>query len=417
MGRPLEPGLIRIFRYFTGVAAVYFLILWGYGAAASEQSLSLQAQSLLNLVANLALYIYLSVPWLERTLKSLYLPLALIVYTGAVMFSNMIYIVDPTENLFTLLQRGWMLVPILLVPLVIIAWQYSLAAVILFTIFTNGIELAILYSVVRRLDFSTLPVLGLPLILAFAYGTVGFIVVQLMKTQRSQKRKLILANIRLGQQANTLESLAISRERNRLARELHDILAHTLSGMAVNLEAIKVMLPPDADEISGMLDHSLNAARLGLDETRRALQDLRARPLEDLGLDLALRALARTFEERESINTQLQISPQLPVLPPDVEQTIYRITQETLANISKHANASQVWLKLESTASRIELTIKDDGAGFNPKEKLSNDRFGIKGMRERAAVVGGLLSVQSQPGAGTTVQFIWEIPDDQSADL
>ena len=134
-------------------------------------------------------------------------------------------------------------------------------------------------------------------------------------------------------------------------------------------------------------------------------------------MDLAIRALARTFEERESINTQLQISPQLPVLPPDVEQTIYRITQETLANISKHANASQVWLKLESTASRIELTIKDDGAGFNPKEKLSNDRFGIKGMRERAAVVGGLLSVQSQPGAGTTVQFIWEIPDDQSADL
>ena len=201
------------------------MILWGYGAAASEQSLSLQAQSLLNLVANLALYIYLSVPWLERTLTSLYLLLAIIVYTGAVMFSNMIYIVDPTENLFTLLQRGWMLVPILLVPLVIIAWQYSLTAVILFTIFTNGIELAILYSVVKRLDFSTLPVLGLPLILAFAYGTVGFIVVQLMKTQRSQKRKLILANIRLGQQANTLESLAISRERNRLARELHDILA------------------------------------------------------------------------------------------------------------------------------------------------------------------------------------------------
>ncbi len=403
MGRPLEPGLIRIFRYFTGVAAVYFLILWGYGAAASEHSLSLQAQSLLNLVANLALYIYLSVPWLERTLKSLYLPLALIVYTGAVMFSNMIYIVDPTENLFTLLQRGWMLVPILLVPLVIIAWQYSLAPVILFTIFTNGIELAILYSVVKRLDFSTLPVLGLPLILAFAYGTVGFIVVQLMKTQRSQKRKLILANIRLGQQANTLESLAISRERNRLARELHDILAHTLSGMAVNLEAIKVMLPPDADEISGMLDHSLNAARLGLDETRRALQDLRARPLEDLGLDLALRALARTFEERESINTQLQISPQLPVLSPDVEQTIYRITQETLANISKHANASQVWLKLESTASRIELTIKDDGAGFNPKEKLANDRFGIKGMRERAMLVGGRLVVGAVRPSGTLV--------------
>lgn len=417
MGRPLEPGLLRVFRYFAGVAVVYFFILWGYGATAPDQSLSLQAQSLMNLITTLSLFIYLSIPWLEHQLKSLYLPAALIFYTGAMMFSNLIYIVEPGEDLYTLALRGWTLVPILLVPLVIIAWQYSLRYVILFAAVTNLTELAIMLVVVRRVNLETIPVLGLPFILAFAYGTVGFIVVQMMKTQRSQKRKLVMANIRLGQQANMLEHLATSRERNRLARELHDILAHTLSGVAVNLEAIKVMLPPEQAEISGMLDHSLSATKLGLDETRRALQDLRARPLEDLGLELATRNLARALEERESIEVNVKISPELPVLPPDVEQTIYRITQETLENITRHARAHHVQLKLEAVNGGIELIIQDDGEGFNTKEKPELDRFGIRGMRERAAVVGGTLTVRSQAGRGTTVQFVWEKPDDQSADL
>ncbi len=417
MGRPLEPGLLRIFRYFAGIAVVYFSILWGYGITAPDRSLSLQVQSLMNLATNATLFVYLSIPWLERHLKSLYLPFALVTYTGAMVFSNLIYLIEPGKDLYTLALRGWTLVPILLVPLVIIAWQYSLRYVLIFTIFTNLSELIVLLAAVKRVNFETLPVLGLPFILAFAFGTVGYIIERLMNTQRLQKRKLVMANIQLGQQANTLEHLATSRERNRLARELHDTLAHTLSGVAVNLEAIKTMLPPEQHEVSAMLDHSLNATRLGLDETRRTLQDLRARPLEDLGLELAIRTLMRALADRELIETDVHISPNLPVLPPDVEQSLYRITQETLENIARHARAHHVLLKLESTGDCIELTIQDDGMGFNVKEKLTRDQFGIRGMRERAAVVGGTLSVRSKVGAGTTVRFVWERLDDQSPDL
>lgn len=372
----------------------------------------------MNMIINAWLFVYLSLPWLEQRLKQWYLPFALIFYTGGTVFTNLIYLFDPSSDLSTIITRSWTLVPILLVPLVMTAWQYSFFYVFVFIIFTNATELFILFRAVKVVNFETLPVLGMPFIRAFAFGVVGNIVEMIMETQRSQKRRLILANIRLGQQANTLEHLATSRERNRLARELHDTLAHTLSGVAVNLEAIKSMLPDGQSDISKMLDHSLTSTRLGLDETRRALQDLRAQPLEDLGLAIAVRNLARSFADREGVKMEIEIKEGPFTLPPDVEQSFYRVAQEALENIAKHTQAKHGFLNLTSTGNRIELLIRDDGQGFDLK-KLSTDRdrFGIKGMQERAAVIGGTLSVESRPGSGTTVKFTWEKMDDQNLDL
>lgn len=417
MGRSIEPGLLRIFRYFAGIAMLYFAILWGYGISAAERSLTLQVQSLMNFAANSCLFVYLSIPWLERRLKSWYLPLALMTYTGVTVFSNLIYLVEPGADLYTIIARSWALVPILLVPLVLIAWQYSFLYVLAFTIFTNAIELFILFQFVKGVTYETVPILGLPLIRAFAFGTVGYIVERLVDIQRKQKRRLVMTNIQLGQYAGTLEHLATSRERNRLARELHDTLAHTLSGVAVNLEAIKTMLAPGQAGVMAMLDHSLSATRSGLEETRRALQDLRAGPLEDLGLELALRRLVQAQAERAGLETEVYICASLPVLPPDVEQSLYRIAQEALENIVQHAGARRVCLSLKSEANRIELTVGDDGRGFNLKKAVGEGRFGIQGMRERAAVVGGTLSLESRPEQGATVGFVWERLDDQNPDL
>ncbi len=419
MGRPLEPGLLRIFRYFACIAMLYFAILWGYGSTAPEPSLTLQVQSLINQMINSGLFVYLSIPWLERHLKSWYLPFALVTYTVATVFTNLIYLFEPGTDLYIIIARSWALVPTLLVPLVLIAWQYSFPWVLVYTLFTNAVELFILFRVIRIVNFETLPVLGLPLIRAYAFGTVGYIVERLMDTQRAQRRKLVMANIQLGQQANTLEHLATSRERNRLARELHDTLAHTLSGVAVNLEAIKTMLSPEQGDVSAMLDHSLSATRLGLDETRRALQDLRARPLENLGLALAIRTLVQALADREGIETEIDIAEDFPTLPPDVEQSLYRVAQEALENTAKHASASRVSLSLKTIENQIELSIHDNGKGFNTKSiPNETDRFGIRGMQERAAVIGGTLSVESRPGGGTTVRFVWErLDDDQDPDL
>ncbi len=418
MSRPLEPGLIRTLRYFATVAMIYFAVLWGYGVVAPHPGETLQFQSLLNLLINASLFLYLSIPWLEKYLRRWYLPYALVVYTMATVFSNLIYLFDRSTDLSIIIARSWALIPILLVLLVVIAWQYSFFWVMAFVIFTNLIELFILANVVRVINLETLPILGMPFIRAFTFGIVGHSIVSLMETQRSQKRKMIIANIRLGQQANTLEHLATSRERNRLARELHDTLAHTLSGVAVNLEAIKSLLPEGQDNISEMLDHSLTATRLGLNETRRTLQDLRAQPLEDLGLALALRNMVQTFAEREGIDIGIEITEAPLTLPPDVEQSFYRVAQEALENITGHARASRASVKLAANADLIELVISDDGTGFEVKTLATEkDRYGIKGMQERAAIIGGKLSVESQIGTGTTIKLTWERLDDKSFDL
>jgi len=391
-----------------GIAALYFAILWRFDMIVANQSLGMQMQALINFVTSLIIFGYLSWSWLERKLGKWYLPLALAADTIALVFSNFLVLIQPAEvALFLIIPRMWMLIPILLVPLVLIAWQYSFNVMLFFTIFTNGVELLMLTWVVDEISIKSLPIIGMPVVQAFAFGTVGYIVGRLMDTQRSQKRKLIMANIQLGQQANTLEQLATSRERNRLARELHDTLAHTLSGTAVNLEAGKMMIDESQSEVLTMLDHSLRATRVGLDETRRALKDLRARPVEDLGLGLALKNLAGSMAERAGIEMDVRIPADLPNLHPDVEQSIYRIVQEALENTARHAGARHASLEMTASGGQIELVITDDGCGFDGKNHNTGEKYGIRGMKERAVAVGGSLDVTSAPGMGTRVCFLW----------
>jgi len=391
-----------------GIAALYFAILWRFDMIVANQSLGMQMQALINFVTSLIIFGYLSWSWLERKLGKWYLPLALAADTIALVFSNFLVLIQPAEvALFLIIPRMWMLIPILLVPLVLIAWQYSFNVMLFFTIFTNGVELLMLTWVVDEISIKSLPIIGMPVVQAFAFGTVGYIVGRLMDTQRSQKRKLIMANIQLGQQANTLEQLATSRERNRLARELHDTLAHTLSGTAVNLEAVKMMIDESQSEVLTMLDHSLRATRVGLDETRRALKDLRARPVEDLGLGLALKNLAGSMAERAGIEMDVRIPADQPNLPPDVEQSIYRIVQEALENTARHAGARHASLEMTASGGQIELVITDDGCGFDGKNHNTGEKYGIRGMKERAVAVGGSLDVTSAPGMGTRVCFLW----------
>lgn len=418
MDHPIEPGLLRIFRYFTGVAMIYFALLWAYAVISTGWVWSTQVQLWGNFAVYLGVFGYLSWSRLEKRLKHLYLPLGLMIVTIFPVMSNFIYLLDPSQgDINNIISRSWLWLPVLFVPLVLIAWQYSFRAVLAFTIFTNGLELLVLLVVVQSINFQTITMLGVPFIRAFAFGIVGYIVRNLIETQRIQRRKLILANVRLGQYASTLEQLATSRERNRLATELHDTLAHTLSGLAVNLEAIKTILDPAQTEPQKMLDHSLHITRVGLDETRRALKALRAGPLADLGLCLALDGLVKSAADRAGLPIELSCPEDIPTLPIDVEQCIYRITQEALENIVRHANAAHAHVQLVITSSQVELTIRDDGSGFDATRPAPEDRYGLRGLRERASAVGAVLDVSSKPGSGTTIHFVWEQFNDQSADL
>jgi len=409
--RPIEPGVIRTFRYFTGIAMLYFATMVGWYTAIQPTSgdSAFHIQSYINFGTNLLLLGYLWWDWLRRKLKHLYLPIALITATVVPTFSNLIYLTEPQGDPYLIITRSWLLFPVLVVPLVLIAWQYRFRVVVAFIFFSTVVEISALLPTVNKLNLAMVQVLGAPLLRGFAFGIVGDVIGQLIETQRKQREKLLRANVQLNQHANTLEQLATTRERNRLARELHDTLAHTLSGLIVSLEAIKIKLGKEREDIKVSLNHALKNTRTGLSETRRALKDLRAKQLEDLGLNLAIRNLANEAASRAGLEIDLNLKESLPELSPDVEQGVYRIVQEALENIIKHANAKQITLELSEDDDTLTLTILDDGIGITEVTAISNG-LGLKGMQERAERLGGHLEVSSHPSIGTAVQLTMELP-------
>ena len=212
---------MRVFRYFTTTAMAYFAGIVIFGQFQTFFHLSdeeLAVQFYLNLWIYAILLAYLSVSWFRIKLGNFYLPVAIIFSTAGPIFSNLIFLVSAdTTDLSSLITRSWLLFPILLIPLVITAWQYPLRYSLLFTFLVAVVELAVLLPFVDGVNLGTLPILGVPVIQGFTFGLVGNIINEIVEEQRSQKRKVIEANLRLNEQAGMLEQMATVRERNRLA--------------------------------------------------------------------------------------------------------------------------------------------------------------------------------------------------------
>ena len=155
-----------------------------------------------------------------------------------------------------------------------------------------------------------------------------------------------------------------------------------------------------------MLAQSLTVTRTGLAETRRAIQSLRSSPLEDLGLALAIRQEAESITARANLTLDLHIPERLDNLSPDVEQCFYRVAQEALANVVHHAQAQNIEVGLLKTDAHLTLRISDDGCGFDPTAVDTERHLGIRGMRERAEMMGGRLEIDSAPSRGTTIRLI-----------
>jgi signal transduction histidine kinase len=298
------------------------------------------------------------------------------------------------------------------VMLVLLAWQYPFPYVIVYVLGLTVYQVIVSHSgrvVPWTVDAGWLILQGAMMLL------VGYVIVALVSMQREQREALArayqqqtAANVRLQQYADTVEELTISRERNRLARELHDTLAHSLSAVTVQLEAIRALWRRDPEAARAMLDRADLTARQGLTEARRALHDLRASPLEDLGLLLAIRELAETAAERSGAALDMQAPRQLdPALSPAVEQGVYRVTQEALDNVVRHAQARTIAIALEQAGDgTLILRISDDGQGLaadagSYAEEGDREHMGIRGMKERAALIGGQLEIVSSAGEGT----------------
>ncbi|GIL16081.1 MAG: hypothetical protein BroJett039_12540 [Chloroflexota bacterium] len=401
----LEPGLIQTLR----IVVIAILILqpltrrgfgiW-FGAGAP-----LEVYFELTLPLQLPILGLVWIPWFVRNLGRAFLPLTLALAAFAIISDKFItlnwFIAPDTRELIalSLLLSVWFTLQMVTF---FAAWQYNMRAVML-----TGIALTLLDSAL------TLPFINLlgplyPFFVSivtarlFIVTGVSLGVAWLMRRQRAQHAQLQAANRKLALAATTAEQLAVSRERNRMARELHDTLAHSLSAVSVQLEAVNALWETEPNEALEILEQATRSTRSGLAEARRALQELRASPLDDLGLPLALRALAESAAARADFRLKLALPPNADGLQPQVEQCIYRVTQEALENITRHAQACHVTVTFEQHAQRFMLRITDDGVGFDPA-RVNGHHYGLRGMHERAAIVGCRLTVNSAPQRGVSI--------------
>lgn len=196
--------------------------------------------------------------------------------------------------------------------------------------------------------------------------------------------------------------LGATNERNRLAREIHDTIAQGLAAIALKLEAVDVLLENDAEKhkIQSVVNHALRLTRDNLEEARRSVLDLRAMPLEGKTLSEALQVLitdARLIGEVEVIGSS-------PPLPVRVETALYRLAQEAITNVQKHAQAATVSVQLILMPERVRLVIEDDGIGFDIQESKKDGHFGLIGITERAKLLGGTVDIVSCVGSGTVIE-------------
>lgn len=199
--------------------------------------------------------------------------------------------------------------------------------------------------------------------------------------------------------------LGALEERNRLAREIHDTLAQGLAGIALKLELADALLEAGAPagRARASVAEALEQARRSLDDARRSVLDLRAAPLEGRGLAAALRALAAQAAPGAGLVAEVTIAGDDGQLTPRTTLGLYRIAQEAVANATRHAGAARLELRLVMGGGRAELTVADDGRGFDPSAPVPG-RFGLVGMGERARLLGGELRVESAPGRGTRIR-------------
>jgi two-component system NarL family sensor kinase len=197
--------------------------------------------------------------------------------------------------------------------------------------------------------------------------------------------------------------LGALEERNRLAREIHDTLAQGLTATALQLESADALLDAGSEGAHEPLRRALSLTRSNLEEARRSVLDLRAAPLEGRPLSEALKTLVDRWEAETGINARYGAVNGSRPLPPSVEAALYRICQEALTNVARHAEVGRATVRLVATPDQVRLVVEDDGRGFDASE-VSEGSHGIVGMRERAEVLGGSLQVRSEPGAGTRIE-------------
>lgn len=234
----------------------------------------------------------------------------------------------------------------------------------------------------------------------FAFAAMMF---QLFKSERHSRhlaealsRKLDTANERLRESGAQIEELSATRERYRIAREIHDTLGHSLTVVNMQLETALALLQMDKEKATVFVEKAQEMTRKGLGDIRASVAPLRASPLDGKTLEQGLKQLLDASRD-SGIDFELHTEGESRKLAPQVEFVLYRTAQEGLTNVRKHSNAKRVVLALDyRNDSLVTLTLKDDGIGC----KDVKDGFGLSGIRERVQLLNGETTIRTAPGEG-----------------
>ncbi|HET7035177.1 MAG TPA: GAF domain-containing sensor histidine kinase, partial [Thermomicrobiaceae bacterium] len=242
-------------------------------------------------------------------------------------------------------------------------------------------------------------------LLTMTYGEPNYFTARHVRLLRAVAAQAAVAieNARLV--AATREGAALE-ERQRLARELHDAVSQTLFSASLVGDVLPTLWQRNPERAAEALEDLRALTRGALAEMRTLLFELRPAALVETPLADLLQHLAHAVTGRARLPVALAVEP-VPALPPEVQLACYRIAQEALNNVVKHAEASSVGLDLSAApAGQVRLRVRDDGRGFDPDETAPG-HFGMQTMRERAAAIGAALTVASQPGGGTELLLAW----------
>jgi signal transduction histidine kinase len=227
-----------------------------------------------------------------------------------------------------------------------------------------------------------------------------FAALQTARLQEAERREALRGEL-LRRVVEAQES-----ERQRIARELHDETGQALTAIGLGLRGAAATLTQDTQKASQQMRQLEQLVGQSLEELQRLIADLRPSHLDDLGLGAALRWYAAQIQERTDLAVDVEVTGDAPNLPSPVKTAVFRIAQEALTNTVKHAKAKTAHVSLVYSDKDVTVRVNDDGQGFdvNRQERSKRASWGLEGMRERAALLGGECNILSEPRRGTLVE-------------
>lgn len=236
------------------------------------------------------------------------------------------------------------------------------------------------------------------------FGLGIFFVLQLTNkilAERQMRQKLANANEQLKEYSQKIEELATVQERNRIARDIHDSLGHALTSLNIQMQTAVKLWDKEPTQAHSFLTQAQSLGKIAMQEVRKSISTLREDVREEKPLEARIETLVDDYRKGTGLLICTDISRCSSVSKP-AAKTVYRIVQESLTNIFKYAEATEVKVQLKTTPEKLNLTVEDNGKGFDPQQKRSG--FGLRGMEERVITVNGQFKLTTSPGKGCRIE-------------